>query len=128
MKASKDHRMPLSKRAMAIVAERLNEGGDFVFPGGRRAEALGKRALLRELERMGRRGVTTHGFRSSFTDWATEETHFPAEVVEMALAHATGSAVRKTYRRRDSLEQRRKLMDQWDRFCSSPPSRARSSR
>jgi len=121
MKAGKDHRVPLSKRAMAIVTERLNEDGTFVFPGSRGADALGHRALLRVLERMGRGDVTAHGFRSTFRDWAAERTRSPNHVVEMALAHQIGSAVEAAYRRGDLLEQRRQLMDAWSTYCSSSP-------
>ena len=68
--------------------------------------------------------LTVHGFRSTFRDWAAERTHFPNHVVEQALAHAIGSAVEAAYRRGDLIEQRRPLMDQWDRFCSTSPAEA----
>jgi integrase len=73
--------------------------------------------LLRVLERMNR-GETVHGFRSSFRDWAAEETNYPNHVVEMALAHAISGEVEKAYRRGDLFEKRRRLMDDWARYCS----------
>jgi integrase len=63
------------------------------------------------------RPVTVHGFRSSFRDWAAEQTSFPGEVVEMALAHSVSSAVEAAYRRTDFFDRRRQLMDEWARFC-----------
>jgi integrase len=78
---------------------------------------------------MGRGDLTTHGFRSSFRDWAAERTHFPSEVVEMALAHAVGSKVEAAYRRGDLFEKRRKLMDAWAEFLGkAPPGRRMISR
>ena len=70
--------------------------------------------------RMDRRDVTPHGFRSSFRDWCAERTAFPAEVAEMALAHAVADAVERAYRRGDLFDKRRQLMDAWARFCDGP--------
>jgi integrase len=75
--------------------------------------------LLRVLERMNR-GETVHGFRSSFRDWAAEETNYPNHVVEMALAHAISGEVEKAYRRGNLFEKRRRLMEEWARYCSQP--------
>jgi integrase len=110
MKASREHRIPLSGRALAIV-ERMAElrSGDFVFPGQRRGRPLSNPSLAR----LCRAGVTVHGFRSAFRDWAGEETSFPRELAEQALAHATGGAVELAYRRGDALEKRRALMEAW---------------
>ena len=69
---------------------------------------------------MGRGDITGHGFRSSFRDWAAERTGFPAEVAEMALAHAVADAVERAYRRGDLFDKRRQLMDAWARFCEGP--------
>jgi integrase len=106
MKSGKEHRVPMAPRALAIVQEmaefRLNE---FVFPGAKQRRPLseiGIRVLVRELHE----GVTRHGFRSSFRDWAAETTNFPNHVVEMALAHAVSDAVEAAYRRGDLLEKR----------------------
>jgi integrase len=77
-------------------------------------------AMLVLLERMGRADLTVHGFRSSFRDWAAEQTAFPSEVVEMALAHAVGNKVEAAYRRGDLREKRRKLMEAWAAYCAAP--------
>jgi integrase len=69
---------------------------------------------------MARGDLTAHGFRSSFRDWASERTGFPAEVAEMALAHAVSSKVEAAYRRGDLFEKRRRLMDAWAEFCGKP--------
>ena len=69
---------------------------------------------------MGRGDVTVHGFRSTFRDWAAESTGYPNHVIEMALAHAIGNAVEKSYRRGDLYAKRKQLMDAWAAFCSKP--------
>ena len=114
MKASREHRTPLSGRALATV-ERMAElrSGDFVFPGQRRGRPLSNPSLAR----LCRAGVTVHGFRSAFRDWCGEETSFPRELAEQALAHATGGAVELAYRRGDALEKRRALMEAWANYC-----------
>jgi len=76
-------------------------------------------AFLQLLKRMGRGDLTAHGFRSTFRDWAAEQTAFPREVVEMALAHSIGDKVEEAYQRRDLFEKRRKLMDAWAKYCES---------
>jgi integrase len=114
MKAGLEHRIPLCIRAVAIV-ERMAElrSGDFVFPGQRRVRQRASAALAR----LCRAGVTVHGFRSAFRDWAGEETSFPREIAEQALAHATGDATERAYRRGDALEKRRGLMEAWGNYC-----------
>jgi integrase len=121
MKAGKEHRVPLSDAALAIV-ERLAaiRSGDFVFPGAREGRPLSNMAMLMTLRRMGRGELTAHGFRSSFRDWAAERTAFPAEVAEMALAHVVGNKVEAAYRRGDMFEKRRQLADAWAKFCTAP--------
>src|SRR5437762_13639521 len=94
--------------------------GDHVFPGDRRA-MLSNMALLMLLRRMGHGDLTTHGFRSSFRDWAAERTNFPNEVVEMALAHIVSNAAEAAYRRGDLFEKRRHLMDAWAEFSTAEP-------
>jgi integrase len=117
MKSGREHRVPLSARAFAIVQEMAEvRQSDFVFPGmkqGRPLSTMGARRLVRELHD----GITRHGFRSTFRDWAAETTAFPNHVVEMALAHAVSDAVEAAYRRGDLLEKRRKLMEAWAAFC-----------
>jgi integrase len=114
MKAGREHRVPLSGRAIEIV-ERMAEirTGDLVFPGRRRRRPLSNPSLARLCPAL----ATAHGFRSAFRDWAGEETSFPREIAEQALAHATGGAVEQAYRRGDSLEKRRGLMQAWAQFC-----------
>jgi integrase len=90
MKAKKEHRVPLSDRALALVNPTDGSSKeDFVFPGGRSCKPLSNMAMLKLLQRMGRDDLTVHGFRSTFRDWAAERSDFPNEVVEMALAHVT---------------------------------------
>ena len=76
--------------------------------------------MLVVMRRMGREGLTTHGFRSSFRDWCAERTAFPAEVAEMALAHTVADAVERAYRRGDLFEKRRQLAEAWATFCAAP--------
>jgi integrase len=138
MKAERDHRVPLSKRALAILEASMHDtSGGFLFPGGKAAQPLGNMAMLALLERMnkrrtaagqprwtdpknGNKDIVPHGFRSTFRDWASECTNFPAEVVEMALAHAVGDKVEAAYRRGDLFDKRRRLMDAWAEFCGKP--------
>ena len=118
MKASVDHRVPLSERARTIIAGLPQiEGTAYVFPSARRGRPLSNMAML-ELLRGLRPGLTVHGFRSTFRDWAAEETDFPSEVVEMALAHTIESEVERAYRRGDLFPKRRTLMDAWAAYCS----------
>jgi integrase len=104
MKAGKEHRVPLSERALAIVkdmkAAQIN-GNEYLFPGLRHGKPLSNMAMLQLLRRMGRADLTAHGFRSTFRDWAAELTQFPREVVEMALAHTVSDKVEAAYRRGD---------------------------
>lgn len=118
MKAGREHRVPLSGRAIAIL-ERLAEGrtGEFAFPGQRAGKSLSGMAMEMVLRRMKIEGVTVHGFRSSFRDWCGETTSFPREIAEAALAHVAGDATERAYRRGDALEKRRKLMEAWAGFC-----------
>ncbi|SRR6476469_5774438 len=125
MKAGRDHRVPLSARALAILGEmralRLVSAADaFVFPGGKPGRPLSNMAFLMLLRRMGRDDLTAHGFRSSFRDWAAERTNFPAEVAEMALAHAVSDKTIAAYNRSDLFERRKRLMAQWASFCMTP--------
>jgi integrase len=119
MKAGKEHRIPLSDAALAILVELAKvRHGAFVFPG--QAGPIKEGAMRMLLQYMGRADLTVHGFRSSFRDWAAERTNFPREVAEMALAHAVDSAVEAAYRRGDLFQKRRQLMDAWGRYCASP--------
>jgi integrase len=120
MKAGKEHRVPLSGSALAILKEMKSKKDareDFVFPGGKRDKPLSNTAMIAVLRRMDRGDLTVHGFRSSFRDWAAERTNFPSEVAEMALAHAVGDKVEAAYRRGDLFERRRRIMTHWAKFC-----------
>ena len=125
MKAGKEHRVPLSPRAVEILeAIRPGRSGadGFVFPGNRAKKPLSNMAFLMLLRRMECAGMTAHGLRSSFRDWCAERTDFPSEVAEMALAHAVGSKVEAAYRRGDLYGKRQQLMDHWATFCTASPS------
>jgi integrase len=116
MKAGREHRVPLSDRAIVIL-QKLAEAktGAFVFPAPRPGKQLSKMAMDMLLRRMNV-GVTVHGFRSAFRDWAGNETHFPRELAEAALAHQIGNEVELAYRRSDALEKRRLVMEAWASF------------
>jgi integrase len=119
MKAKKEHRVPLSPRAVDIVREMLELKAAHVFPGAKRGKPISNMAMLNLLERMGIY-ATTHGFRSAFRDWAAERTAFPHEVCEMALAHTIRNAAEAAYRRGDLMEKRQKLMEAWADFIALP--------
>lgn len=124
MKAGKEHRVPLAPRAIEILKEMAKfsaSADDFVFPGRKAGAPLSNMTFLMILRRMGRGDLTGHGFRSTFRDWCAEQTAFPAEVAEMALAHAVGDKVEAAYRRGDLFEKRRRLSDAWAAFCARPP-------
>ncbi len=119
MKASRQHRVPLSDAALGIIHELHGKrSGDFVFPGLKAGRPLSNMAMLMVLRGL-EVDVTVHGFRSSFRDWAAETTDYPGEVAEMALAHVVADAVERAYRRGDLFEKRRGLMDAWAAFCAS---------
>jgi integrase len=130
MKASREHRVPLSNAALDVLANvrplaLLKDGAPDpaapVFPGPRRALPMSNMTMLMLLRRMKRDDLTAHGFRSTFSDWAAERTAYPREVVEMALAHAIENKAEAAYRRGDLFEKRRRLMGDWARFCEAPP-------
>jgi integrase len=112
MKAEKQHRVPLSDRAVEILRT-LPRDGDRVF-------GLGDKAMWKLLVRMGRGGTTVHGFRSTFRDWAAECTAFPREAIEAALAHALGDQTETAYFRSDLFERRQQLMAAWAAYCCTP--------
>jgi integrase len=118
MKGGREHRVPLSASAMAILRRQAErKENEFVFPGDRRA-GLSNMTLLMTLRRMGRDDLTVHGFRSTFKDWGEDETTFGRELIEAALAHVIGDKAEQAYRRADALEKRRKLMTAWGEYCS----------
>jgi integrase len=118
IKAGKEHRIPLSAPALAIIKQQAKaKESEFVFPGGKKGKALSTNALLALLNRMKRDDLTGHGFRSTFRDWAAESTNYPRDVAEMALAHTIGDKVEAAYRRGDLMEKRKRMMDDWAKFC-----------
>ncbi|WP_237051308.1 tyrosine-type recombinase/integrase [Magnetospirillum sp. ME-1] len=118
MKAGREHRVPLSGAAMAVVHSMAAiRQGQQLFPGAKAGRPLSNMALLMALRRMKRADVTAHGFRSTFRDWCAERTAYPTEVAEMALAHAVGDKVEAAYRRGDLFEKRVRLMEDWAEFC-----------
>ncbi len=114
MKMRRVHRVPLSKRCIELLQE-LNDTrlGNLIFPGQNPTKPLSNMAMNMLLRRMEITNATVHGFRSAFRDWCGDETVFPREVAEAALAHKVGSDVEAAYRRSDALEKRRRLMEAW---------------
>ena len=118
-KTRRPHRVPLAPRAIEIFrrARQLSTSDELVFPGRSNRRPLSNMTLLKVLRSMGI-GVTVHGFRSAFRDWAAESTNFSREACEMALAHAIESDVEAAYRRGDLMEKRRELMNAWAAFLA----------
>ena len=122
IKAGKEHRVPLSAPALAILktlAKTRADDDEYVFPGGHKGQPLSNNAMLALLKRIKRQDVTAHGFRSTFRDWAAEQTNYPGQVAEMALAHAIGDKVEAAYRRGDLFEKRSRLMAEWAKHCET---------
>jgi integrase len=122
MKAGREHRVPLSARAVELLRELpTEEGNDFIFIGSQAGSGLSNMSLTAVLRRMGHGNVTVHGFRSSFSDWAHEQTSYPKVVIDMALAHTVGDKVEAAYRRGDLFAKRQALAEAWGKYCASPP-------
>jgi integrase len=126
MKARREHRVPLSARAIAILQEmraarQSDDANAHVFPGPKRGKPLSNMAFLMLLRRMELKELTVHGFRATFKTWSSERTSFQNEIAEAALAHIIGDKVEQAYRRGDLFEKRRRLMQQWAAFCTSAP-------
>ncbi len=118
MKAAREHRVPMSGRTVQILKNMAEfKSGDFVFPGQKPGKPLSNMAMEMVLRRMKRDDITVHGFRSSFRDWAGNETNYAREVIETALAHVVGDKAEQAYRREDALEKRRRLMTDWAAFA-----------
>ncbi|MBX9910088.1 MAG: integrase arm-type DNA-binding domain-containing protein [Beijerinckiaceae bacterium] len=123
MKARREHRVPLAKRACDILSELAalrpegDDGSSYVFPGLKSGRPLSGMSMEMLLRRMGRPDITVHGFRSTFRDWAAECTPFANEVCESALAHTIGNKAEAAYRRGDLFEKRRALMSAWSDYC-----------
>jgi integrase len=122
MKAGEEHTVPLSEPAVSLLKSlHQSRTSDFVFPGQRLGRPLSGMSMEMLLRRMRVEDATVHGFRSSFRDWCGDETSFPREVAEAALAHKVGSVVERAYCRGKAIEKRRKLMEAWGRFCDLNP-------
>jgi integrase len=120
MKSSREHRVPLSPPAIAVLKQMPESEDGYLFPGRSSGAPLSNMALLMTLGRMNRGNITAHGFRSTFRDWAAECTNFPREVVEIALAHVIEDRTEAARRSGDLFDKRRRLMDGWARFCQQP--------
>jgi len=120
MKAGKEHRVPLCRRALEIleIARYLSEHSEYLF--STKPTPMSNAAMSSVLKRMSV-DVTVHGFRSTFRDWVAEETDHSHEVAEMALAHTVANKVEAAYRRGDLLQRRRKLAEDWQAYCESTP-------
>jgi integrase len=122
MKGGKEHRVPLSKRAIEVAS---GGSGSYLFPSRYHSDKPLAERLLRDLLRqLGHGNITIHGFRSTFKDWARDRTRFDNYVVEAALAHLSGDKVERAYARSDVLEKRRQLMEAWAKFCETPPAKS----
>lgn len=119
MKMKKQHRVPLSKRALVILGEAkmLDDGSGLVFPGTKQGRPLSDMTLSKLVKDQGF-AVDVHGFRTSFRTWAQDRTNFPREVAEAALAHLSGDTVERAYARSDLFEKRRRMMDAWAAFVA----------
>ena len=123
MKAGVQHQVPLSNAAIAVLALAIKfkrETDDLVFPGQTARKPLSDMTLLQILRKRDLK-YTVHGFRSAFRDWAAEESTYPGEVAEAALAHTVSNKVEAAYRRTTFLEKRKGLMADWERFCWGRP-------
>jgi integrase len=138
IKGGREHRVPLSDAAASVIEHmRSLRQSDHVFPGDREGKTLGHTAMLDVLRRMnvhrekaglprlvdpkeGNEDVVPHGFRSSFRDWVSEETNFPSDLAEAALAHIKGDKVEAAYQRGTMFQKRRELMDAWAAYCAQP--------
>jgi integrase len=121
MKNGREHRVPLSVEALAVLTKvSQGEPEEFVF-AGRKKRPMSNMAFLMLLRRMGHDKLTGHGFRSTFRDWAAERTNFQAEIAEAALGHVVGNKVEAAYRRGDFFEKRRRLMETWAQFATTAP-------
>ena len=124
MKSKRDHRVPLCAELVAILnAVPRVVNNPYIFFGQRQGRPISNLAMLQLMRGMGygvggnRGGYVPHGFRSSFRDWAGEESSFPRDVCEMALAHVIENRVEAAYRRGDLFDKRRKMMEEWAEWC-----------
>ncbi len=118
MKGGEDHRVPLTEEMLEIIEPLKALQSQYVFEGQKRHQPLSNMSMLMLLRRMNVEGITVHGFRSTFRNWASETANAPREVAEMSLAHKVGSDVERAYARSDLLEKRRILMERWSGFVA----------
>lgn len=118
MKGGEEHRVPLTDEMLSIIEPLRALESAYVFEGQKRHKPLSNMAMLMLLRRMGVEGVTVHGFRSTFRDWASEMANAPREIAEMSISHKVGSDVERAYARSDQLERRRSLIEGWSRFVA----------
>ena len=119
MKAGEDHRVPLTDEMLVVIEPLKAMQSEYVFEGQKRHKPLSNMSMLMLLRRMNVEGVTVHGFRSTFRDWASEVANVPREVAELSLAHSVGSSVERAYARSDLLDKRRHVMAQWSSFVAN---------
>jgi len=118
MKAHREHRVPLSRLACGMInAVPRFEAARYVFPGQNLRKPISNGAMSAVLKRMGHPDLTVHGFRSTFRDWCAEQTNFPRELAEAALAHVIRDKTEAAYQRGDLLDRRRKMMEAWAKQC-----------
>ena len=128
IKAAREHRVPLSPATLTLLKVQAKiRQGDFVFAGRRPGRGLSNMAMANLLKRMKRQDITVHGFRATFKNWCSEQTNYPNEVSEMALAHAVGDKVEAAYRRGDLLAKRADLMKDWATFVDRRPRQRRAA-
>ena len=118
MKGKVEHRVPLTDAMLAVLEPLQAMKSNYVFEGQRRNKPLSNMAMLMLLRRMGVEGVTVHGFRSTFRDWASEVANVPREVAEISLSHKVGSDSERSYARSDLLDLRRALMERWSAYVT----------
>jgi integrase len=119
MKSGREHRVPLNDGAVALLQALPHHDGYVFHRPGHYDKSLNEKSMLGLLYEM-RPGATVHGFRSTFSDWAHEQTAHSNYAIEISLAHAVGTSVERSYRRGDLFEKRRRLMQEWDRFLAAP--------
>ena len=120
MKAGRDHRVPLAQPVVKLLIKLPRFSAGYLFEG-RPGKPLSENAMLAVLKRMDRTDTTVHGFRSTFRDWCAEQTAFPREIAEAALAHVNRDRVEAAYLRSDLFERRYQLMKAWAEFATSRP-------
>jgi integrase len=137
IKAGKEHRVPLSKAATAVlrnvrdITEKIGGAvakSKFLFPNDRTGGRMSPNALLALLRRMKRADVTVHGMRSAFRTWVSEATSFPNDAAELALAHRVSDKVEAAYRRGTMFNKRRVMMEAWASFCAKPVEAAKEGK